>query len=87
MKAPPVIKIYTKYYCGWCKEALDYLDRLGWAYEECEVMKNPKYYDELIKLSGQEMTPTALIDGKLLVDFGEDELEEFLKKEGYIPSQ
>ena len=84
MKAPPKIKIYTKYYCGWCKEVLDYLDRLGWEYEEHEVMKNPKHYQALVDLSGQDMTPTALIDGKLLVDFGADELEEFLKHEGYL---
>ena len=84
MKPPPKIKIYTKYYCGWCHEALDYLNKLGWEYEELEVAKNEKNYQELVKLSGQDMTPTALIDGKLLVDFGEEELEAFLKKEGYI---
>jgi len=84
MKPPPRIKIYTKYYCGWCKEALRYLDRLGWKYEELEVARNEKNFKELLELSGQEMTPTALIDGKLLVDFGEEELEAFLKKEEYL---
>lgn len=84
MKPPPKIKIYTKYYCGWCKEALRYLDQLGWSYEELEVAKNSKNHKELVEISGQDMAPTAVIDGKLLVDFGEDELEAFLKKEGYI---
>ena len=84
MKPPPVIKVYTKYYCGWCKEVLDYLDQLGWSYENLEVARNEKNYKELVDLSGQDRAPTALIDGKLLVDFGADELEEFLKKEGYL---
>ena len=84
MKSPPSIKIYTKYYCGWCKEVLDYLDRLGWSYENLEVAKNPKNYKELVDLSGQDMAPTAWIDGKLLVDFGEEELEAFLKREQYL---
>ena len=81
---PPKIKIYTKYYCGWCREVLDYLNKLGWPYEEREVARHSKYYDELVELTGQDRTPTAQVDGKWLVDFGTDELEEFLKKEGHL---
>jgi glutaredoxin len=83
-KPPPKIKIYTKYYCGWCREVTDYLNRLGWKYEELEVAKNPKNYKELVDFTGQEMAPTAFIDNRLLIDFGEDELDAFLKKEGYL---
>ena len=84
MKPPPQIKIYTKYYCGWCHEVIDYLDRLGWKYEEIEVARDEKNHKELLDLTGQDRAPSALIDGKWLLDFGEEELEQFLKKEGYL---
>ena len=83
-KPPPKIKLFVKYYCGWCHEAKDYLDQLGWPYEEVEVARNPAGLQELERLSGQTMAPTAVIGDKLLVDFGQDELEDFLKKEGYL---
>jgi glutaredoxin len=84
MKPAPKIKLFTKYYCGWCHEVLDYLKKLGWEFEELEVARDDKNFAQLQKLSGQTKTPTALIDGKMLVDFGVEELEEFLGKEGYL---
>jgi glutaredoxin len=85
VKPPPAIKIYAKHYCGWCHEVLDYLKELGWPYEEVEVARNAANMEELRKLSGQDRAPTAVIDGKLLVDFGVEELKEFLRKEGHLP--
>ena len=42
-------------------------------------------YDEMIRLSGQRLTPTLVVDEKVLADFGPDELEIFLKQHSIQP--
>ncbi len=42
-------------------------------------------YDEMIKLSGQRLTPTLVVDDKVLPDFGPEELDVFLKKNSITP--
>jgi hypothetical protein len=39
----------------------------------------------MIRLSGQAYTPTLTVDGKLLADFGPDELQAFLQKHQIKP--
>jgi glutaredoxin 3 len=57
-----------------------WLDAREIDYEEIDVMKDGAAYDEMIKLSGQELAPVIDVDGKILADFGPDELEVFWKK-------
>jgi glutaredoxin 3 len=42
-------------------------------------------YAEMIRLSGQTYTPTLSVDGKLLADFGPDDLQQFLQKNHIEP--
>ena len=57
-----------------------WLDAREIDYEEIDVMKDDAAYDEMVKLSGQELAPVIDVDGKILADFGPDELETFWKK-------
>ncbi len=34
-------------------------------------------FDEMIRISGQELAPVIDVDGKLLADFGPEQLEKF----------
>ena len=57
-----------------------WLDAREIDYEEIDVMKDEAAYDEMVRLSGQELAPVIDVDGKILADFGPDELETFWKK-------
>lgn len=58
---------------------MEYLDEHKIAYEKVDVRGNAKLMEKLQALSGQTKTPTLDWDGKVLADFGTDELEKFLR--------
>ena len=74
------IKLYIKPYCGWCHKAMDWLDKRGIEYEEVDVIADEMAFDEMIRLSGQELAPVIDVDGKILADFGPDQLATFWQK-------
>src|SRR2546425_54411 len=72
------VKLYTRKWCGWCVDAKDYLKAHGIAFEEVDVGKDPAADEEMQRLSGQPYVPTIVVDGKVLANFDERQLEEFL---------
>ena len=40
-------------------------------------MADESAYDEMIQLSGQELAPVIEVDGKILADFGPEQLADF----------
>ena len=84
MSAP--LKLYVKSWCPWCISAKQYLNSRRFQYEELDVNRDPAAFDEMIRLSGQTLAPTLVVGGKVLADFGPDELDRFLKSEGIVPS-
>jgi glutaredoxin len=79
------LKLYVKTWCPWCITASQSLAKLGYQFEEIDVEADRAAYAEMIRLSGQAYTPTLAVDGKLLADFGPDELQAFLKKHQIKP--
>lgn len=79
------LKLYVKNWCPWCISAKQFLNKRGYHYEELDVNRDDAAYDEMIRLSGQRFTPTLVVDGKVLADFGTDELEVFLKQHSIQP--
>lgn len=59
---------------------MNWLDDHGIDYEIIDVLKSNAAYNEMIKLSGQELTPVIDVDGKILADFGPDQLAKFWAK-------
>jgi len=74
------IRLFIKPYCGWCHKAMDWLDKQGIEYEEVDVIADETAFDEMIRLSGQELAPVIDVDGKILADFGPDQLAVFWKR-------
>lgn len=83
MSAP--LKLYVKNWCPWCITARQFLARQGYAFQEIDVEADRAAYAEMIQLSGQTYTPTLAVDGKLLADFGPEELQTFLQKHHIDP--
>lgn len=80
------LKLYVKIWCPWCVRAQQWLDSHGFRYELIDVEKSRADYDEMIRLSGQSLTPTLVTDGgALLADFGPEELEGFLAENSIAP--
>ena len=71
------IRLFIKPYCGWCHEAMDWLNDRGIKYEVLDVTSNPAARKEMLELSGQTLAPVIDVDGEILADFGADELESF----------
>nr|WP_040549725.1 glutaredoxin family protein [Pedosphaera parvula] len=74
------IRLFIKPYCGWCHKATKWLDDHDVEYEVVDVIANDDAFDEMVKLSGQELAPVIDVHGRILADFGPDELARFWKK-------
>jgi glutaredoxin len=74
------IRLFIKPYCGWCQKAMRWLDDHSVAYEKIDVIADEAAFDEMIRISGQELAPVIDVDGKVLADFGPEELPGFFQK-------
>lgn len=72
--------LYVKAGCPWCQEAIEFLDSHGVGYRLKEVRGDAAARAEMEKKSGQTKAPTLDWDGKILADFGVDELVPFLRE-------
>jgi glutaredoxin len=59
---------------------MDWLDKRGIEYEEVDVIADEMAFDEMIRLSGQELAPVIDVGGEILADFGPDQLATFWAK-------
>jgi glutaredoxin 3 len=59
---------------------MDWLNARGVKYETLDVISDQKAYEEMLRLSGQTYAPVIDVDGKVLADFGPEELEDFWQK-------
>ncbi len=72
--------LYVKQGCPWCIAAEEQLQKLGVKYDLREVRSNPAFFEEMKKLSGQTKAPVLQMDGRILADFGPEQLPGFLKQ-------
>ena len=82
MHQPAKVRLFIKPYCGWCRQAMDWLEDRGIAYETFNVIRDRQAYEEMLRLSGQTLAPVIEVDGKVLADFGARELEVFWRQLG-----
>jgi glutaredoxin len=68
------IRLFIKPFCGWCHEAVDWLDQRGLVYETLDVIADHRARQEMVRLSGQSLAPVIEVDGEVLADFDVDQL-------------
>jgi glutaredoxin len=73
--------LYIKTGCPYCDEAMEYLDEHGVDYTLKEVLNDTRAFEEMRRISGQSKAPTLDWNGKVLADFGVDELPDFLRQQ------
>lgn len=71
--------LYVKPGCPWCTEVVEFLDDHGVGYRLRDVVQDSAAYAEMQTKSGQTKAPTLDWNGKILADFGTDELVPFLR--------
>jgi glutaredoxin len=59
---------------------MQWLEARGVDYERIDVIADEAAFDEMIRLSGQELVPVLDVDGEILADFGPDQLAEFWER-------
>jgi glutaredoxin len=80
MYQPGKVRLFIKPFCGWCSQAMDWLDDHHIEYEVLDVTEDRKAYEEMYRLSGQTAAPVVDVDGRVLADFGARELAVFWQK-------
>ncbi|HTJ00236.1 MAG TPA: glutaredoxin family protein [Dongiaceae bacterium] len=71
------VRLFIKPYCPWCHKAMHWLDEHGVKYEILDVIADSKAFTEMVNLTGQRFAPVIEVEGKILADFGPEELEKF----------
>ena len=56
---------------------MHWLERRGIDFEEIDVISDEEAYDEMVRLSGQDLAPVIEVNGTILADFGPEELATF----------
>ena len=76
------IRLFIKPYCGWCHKAMRWLNSQNVKYTTIDVTADESAMAEMVRLSGAEMSPVIDVDGKILADFGPEELAAFWEQMG-----
>ncbi len=74
-----MIKIYSTPSCVYCRMAKEYFVKNGVKYEEFNVAADLKAREEMFNKSRQMGVPVIDVDGKIIVGFDQEALEEALK--------
>ena len=77
------IRLFIKPYCPWCDDAAAWLDKRGVQYETLDVTSDRKAWDEMVRISGQTLAPVIEVAGRVLADFGPDELAKFWRQNAF----
>lgn len=83
MSSPKIIA-YLKPVCGWSNGVRAVLAKHNLAYEDRDIINDPRQYQEMVAKSGQPLSPCVEIDGQLLADVGGEEVEAYLVEKGLV---
>jgi monothiol glutaredoxin len=72
------IKAYLKPHCGWSNGVRAILRKYDLGFEDCDIFNNPDVYAEMVRKSGQPLSPCIEIDGVMLADVSGEEVENYL---------
>lgn len=72
------IKAYLKPTCGWSNGVRAILAKHQLAYEDIDIINSPENYAEMVRKSGQSLSPCVEIDGVMLADVSGEEVEKYM---------
>ena len=72
------IRAYLKPHCGWSHGVRAILRKYNLAFEDIDIINDRANYEEMVRKSGQALSPCVEIDGVLLADVSGEEVENYL---------
>lgn len=79
----PKITAYLKPSCGWSRGIRAVFAQYGLVYEDKDIINHPENYQEMVQKTGQPNQPCVEIGESMLADISGEELEAWLKQNGY----
>jgi glutaredoxin len=80
----PEIVAYLKPVCGWSNGVRAVLRKYGLQYEDKDIINDRGNYSEMVRKSGQPLSPCIEIGGEMLADISGPEVEEYLLEKGLV---
>lgn len=74
------IKAYLKPTCGWSNGVRAIMQKYDLQHEDIDIINHPDNYLEMVKKSGQQLSPCVEIDGVMLADVSGEEVEDYMLK-------
>ncbi|HVU18856.1 MAG TPA: glutaredoxin [Candidatus Didemnitutus sp.] len=72
------IKAYLKPHCGWSNGVRAIMRKYGLEFEDIDIINNRANYEEMVRKSGQPLSPCVEIDGVMLADVSGEEIENYM---------
>jgi monothiol glutaredoxin len=83
MNTPKVIA-YLKPACGWSQGVRAVLNKYDLPFEDRDIINDPAQREEMVRKSGQRLSPCVEINGHMLADVSGSEVEAFLLAQGMV---
>ncbi|HEX2325218.1 MAG TPA: glutaredoxin [Chloroflexota bacterium] len=80
----PTIVAYLKPVCGWSNGVRAVFRKYGLSYEDKDIINDRTNYSEMVRKSGQPLSPCVEIDGQMLADVSGPEVEQYLVQQGLV---
>ena len=72
------IRAYLKPDCGWSRGVRAIMRKYDLAFEDVDIVNHRAHYEEMVRKSGQPLSPCVEIDGVMLADVSGEEVENYL---------
>ena len=73
-----IIKAYLKPSCGWSNGVRAVLRKYALDLDDIDIIGDRASYAEMVRKSGQPLSPCVEVDGVMLADVSGEELENYL---------
>lgn len=73
------VKVYSTINCPWCKKVKEYLSDKQVKFKEVDLTNDEVKQKEFIEKTGQVAVPVTEINGKYIIGFDKEVIDEMLK--------
>ncbi len=78
------INAYLKPSCGWSRGVRAVFSKYSLPYNDINIIGSSEAYSEMVKKSGQRLSPCVEVDGVMLADVSGEEVENYLISRGLV---
>ena len=79
-----IINAYLKPQCGWSRGVRAIMDKYQLEYNDIDIINDPANYTDMVRKSGQPLSPCVEIDGVMLADVSGEEVEAYMIEKNLV---